>query len=97
MVQHLNHETAIHQLQASHAEELRMVRQEAEDARRTEYMQNRFDLKVGKPDVWNPDKDTILGVGSQVASVHGYVQHVHSLRSSEHPRKSETRFDLFRF
>ena len=53
VVQHLNHETAIHQLQVSHAEELRMIRQEAEDARRTEHMQNRFDLKVGKPDVWN--------------------------------------------
>ena len=60
MVQHLNHETAIHQLQASHAEELRMIRQEAEDARRTEHMRNRFDLKVGKPDVWNPDKTPFL-------------------------------------
>ena len=56
MVQHRNHEAAIHQLQASHAEELRMIRQEAEDARRTEHMRSRMDLKVGKPDVWNPDK-----------------------------------------
>ena len=60
MVQHLNHETAIHQLQASHAEELRMIRQEAEDARRTEHMSSRMDLKVGKPDVWNPDKTPFL-------------------------------------
>ena len=56
MVQHPNHEAAIHQLQASHAEELRMIRQEAEDARRTEHMRSRMDLKVGKPDVWNLDK-----------------------------------------
>ena len=49
-VQHRNHEAAIHQLQA------RMIRQEAEDARRTEHMRSRMDLKVGKPDVWNPDK-----------------------------------------
>ena len=60
MVQHHNHEAATQQLQASHAEELRMIRQEAEDARRTEHMRNRFDLKVGKPDVWNPDKTPFL-------------------------------------
>ena len=60
MVQHRNHEAAIHQLQASHAEELRMIRQEAEDARRTEHMRSRMDLKVGKPDVWNPDKTPFL-------------------------------------
>ena len=60
MVQHLNHETAIHQLQPSNAEELRMIRQEAEDARRTEHMRNRFVLKDGKPDVWNPDKTPFL-------------------------------------
>ena len=59
-VQHRNHEAAIHQLQASHAEELGMIRQEAEDARRTEHMRSRMDLKVGKPDVWNPDKTTFL-------------------------------------
>ena len=56
MVQHRNHEAAIHQLHASHAEELRMIRQEAEDARKTEHMRSRMDLEVGKPDVWNPDK-----------------------------------------
>ena len=33
-----------------------MIRHEAEDARRTEYMRSRMDLKVGKPDAWNPDK-----------------------------------------
>ena len=49
MVQHRNHEAAIHQLQASHAEELRMIKQETEDAKRTEHMRNRFDLNVGKP------------------------------------------------
>ena len=59
MVQHQNHEAVIHQLQASHAEELRMIKQEAEDARRTEHMRNRFD-QVGKPDVWNPDKTPFL-------------------------------------
>ena len=59
-VQHRNHEAAIHQLQASHAEELRMMRQEAEDAKRTEHMRSRMDLKVGKPDVWNPDKTPFL-------------------------------------
>ena len=59
-VQHRNHEVAIHQLQASHAEELGMIRQEAEDARRTEHMRSRMDLKVGKPDVWNPDKTPFL-------------------------------------
>ena len=59
-VQHRNHEAAIHQLHDSHAEELRMIRQEAEDARRTEHMRNRMDLKVGKPDVWNPEKTPFL-------------------------------------
>ena len=59
-VQHQNHEAAIHQLQASHAEELRTIRQEAEDARRTEHMRSRMDLKVGKPDVRNPDKTPSL-------------------------------------
>ena len=48
MAQHLNHKKSD---TPSHADELRMIRQEAEDARRTEHMQNRFDLKVGKPDV----------------------------------------------
>ena len=43
-VQHRNHEAAIHQLQASQAEELRRIRQEAEDARRTEHMRSRMDL-----------------------------------------------------
>ena len=32
-VQHRNHEAAIHQLQASHAEELRRIRQETEDVK----------------------------------------------------------------
>ena len=39
-VQHHNHEAAIHELQASHAEEIRMIRQEAEDARRVEHMRS---------------------------------------------------------
>ena len=59
-VQHLNHEAAIHQLQISHAEELQIIRQESEDARRTEHMRSRMDLKVGKPDVWNSDKTPFL-------------------------------------
>ena len=59
-VLHRNHEAAIHQLQDSHAEELRMIRQEADDARRTEHMRSRMDLKVDKPDVWNPDKTPFL-------------------------------------
>ena len=55
-----NHEAAIHQLQDSHAEELRMIRQEAEGAGRTEHMRSRMDLKVGKPDVWNLDKTSFV-------------------------------------
>ena len=74
-----------------------MIRQEAEDARRTEYMRSRMDLKVGKPDVWNPDKTPFVEWDHRVVSVHGNVQHVHSCRSSEHPRKSETHSDLLRF
>ena len=91
-VQHQNHEAAIHQLQASHAEELRMIRQAADDARRTEHMRSRMDLKVGKPDVWNPGQDAISGIGSQVASVHGDVQYDNPFRPSEHPRKTWNAF-----
>ena len=43
-IQHRNHEAAIYQLQPSQAEELRRIRQETEDTRRTEHMRSRMDL-----------------------------------------------------
>ena len=60
--------------------------------RRPKMRGGRMDFKVGKPDVWNPDKTPFLEAG-----VHGNAQHGHPFRPSEHPRQPETHFDLLRF